>query len=129
MRYTHINRSTADGPAGFTVTELVAAIAFLTLATVLFTSGIRSVLSLENRYRQENRAVIVLNNTVERISAQDNCSVATAKAIFESEFQQSDLTAAGGLRPDAKAAGETLVLCVERAPGRALASVTLRITE
>jgi hypothetical protein len=108
---------------------MVAAIGFLTLATVIFTTGVRSVLSLEDRYRQENRAVIVLNNTVERIAAQSDCSVAIAKAIFESEFQHSDLAAAGGLRPVAKVTGEDLVLSVERAPGRILAGVTVGVKQ
>jgi len=86
-----INHNTAPDASGFTIVELVGAMAILFLLTGCFYASLNGVRRLEQVYWNETRAVVVLNNVLERVRVERNVQEQRVAAILREEFAQSGL--------------------------------------
>lgn len=110
---------------GFTTLELVVAMGMLSLLFAAFFATLRSVCALEERCALETRAVIVLQNTVERLAADDAPSLSAAQELLADEFGKSDLPRLGGMAAVCRLVEGRAKAEIRRADGRPVAAVEI----
>jgi hypothetical protein len=76
---------------GFTIVELVGAMAILFLLMGCFYASLNGVRRLERVYWSETRAVVVLNNVLERARVERGAPEQRVADVLREEFSQSEL--------------------------------------
>jgi hypothetical protein len=71
--------------------ELLCAVALLGIVSTCFFMTINHMNKAERNFIRENRAILVLDNSLERINALKNATTENIKTIFDDEYQKSSL--------------------------------------
>lgn len=71
----------------FTVLELIAASVVFGILTTVFTSSVFMVQRMKVAYTQEHRAILLLDNIVERLAHEEKISVKQLKMVVNKEFK------------------------------------------
>jgi len=83
----------------FTLLELIFALGLLVLLATCFADSLELVRRQDRWFTEENRALLILDNTLERLTARPVRTLEEAQAIFLDEFRQSGLSANPELSP------------------------------
>jgi type II secretory pathway pseudopilin PulG len=110
---------------GFTVLELITAIAMLVAVTTLFSGSLRGIRELEELYRAETEAIVVMNNVLERLEAAGGWRSDLAGRMLEDEFEKSRLSNLEGFTPKVRESAEGAELFIMRGKGKTLTSIRL----
>jgi type II secretory pathway pseudopilin PulG len=73
------------------MTELICAIALLGIISACFLTTITYMNKAQANFIRENRAILILDNTLERVKSFNHTSPEKIKIIFEDEYQKSSL--------------------------------------
>lgn len=88
MNSQHVNSSRA----GFTIPELIAAVCILAVLSTCFYVSLGGVHRLQTRFEAERNAILVMNNVLERLEAEQTRTRQDAESIFQDEFRKSSLS-------------------------------------
>ena len=75
-----MRRMSKGSDSGFTILELTAATGLLIFVISAFAVALNGTIALERVYESESRALVVLDNTLERVGIQEGCTVAPCRA-------------------------------------------------
>ncbi|MCK4982119.1 MAG: type II secretion system protein [Victivallaceae bacterium] len=75
----------------FTMIEIIATLAVLAILFSAFAAAINSVYRANKTFISESKAVLVLDNVIERLKGRKNVSTEEIKRVLLNEFQRSDL--------------------------------------
>ena len=107
----------------FSVLELTFALALLLLLATGFAGLLEVVVRQQRQFTDENRALLVLDNTLERLAARPSRTFADARAVFLDEFEASGLSRNPAVTPACEQSRDRLVLAVVKTNRRTLARV------
>ncbi len=105
--------------------EVVFAMGLLLMLSAAFMASIRSMHKLNNLVGAEAQAIQVTDNTVERIAALPNYSLAQVKTIFMDEYSKSSLPLSKKIRAQVVEQPNQLLLQFIKPNGRKLLEVTI----
>ena len=111
---------------GFALLEVVAALGILVMLFGFFYTALNGMYQIQDVYQAESRAVILLNNTVERCNAEKKLSHDIVSSIFLDEFQKSDLFYQEGFSPVCKEEKNFSILSVMKENGKPLAELKFK---
>jgi hypothetical protein len=120
-----MRRISKGSDSGFTIMELTAATGLLIFVISAFAVSLNGTLGLERVYQSESRALVVLNNTLERLGIQENCTVALAERILMHELSESPLGAQDECTAVCEVTDQVLILAIDTREGRRLAKVAI----
>jgi prepilin-type N-terminal cleavage/methylation domain-containing protein len=101
--------------SGFTLVELTAAIAILSLLFGCFYSAMHGVEQAHDRFIEETYAVLVLGNVVERARvATPPRDAAGLEAILLDEYERSPLSDAGNVETVCRDLGDNILVSIMR---------------
>jgi hypothetical protein len=110
---------------GFTVMELIGAAAVLFLLISCFYASVTALLRFQRAVADENSAIVVLANTLERIEAGDRRDEGRVRRILEDEFAGSALAGRGRLAPVCSRKDDGLRVGIARSDGVCVAEVRI----
>ena len=84
-------RAFGKGARGFTTLEFVAAIGILSVAMTSFFAVLRGNRKMEKTLVAQTKALVILDNVIERRHASRDRSLDNIRALLKHEFEQSDL--------------------------------------
>lgn len=119
------NQLHSPGREGFTLLELTVSMGILVIVMSCFSAVLNGVQKIERAYAQENRAIVVLNNMVERLEAQKTWGHSTASRILKEEFNKSELAGHAEFSPKCSVEGEGVRAAILKKNGKTLAKVEL----
>ena len=115
------------GTRRYTLLEVMAAVFVIAFVAVATASAINFLKRSDVETGQQCRALLAMDNSLERIAAAGKCDSRKAAQIFNDEFSKSGLAGMKGvLPPQAKLEGKTLVLRASTEKGKVLAEVKLK---
>ena len=120
-----MHRMSKGSDSGFTILELTAATGLLIFVISAFAVALNGTIALERVYESESRALVVLDNTLERVGIQEGCTVALAERILMHEFSESELGSQDGYTAVCEATDQVLILAIDTRAGRRLAEVAI----
>lgn len=109
----------------YTMMELVWAMIVLGVVLTGFFGYVRMMQTMDARLRQQQRGIVVLDNTLERLAAAPQRDEATARTLLAAEFAAMAMPGKEKLQPVCQWHGARLELRINRANGTAVASVEL----
>ena len=117
-------RKRHDRRGGFTLAELLAAMAFLSIALGGAAATLTGLSRLQALYEAESQAIAVLNNTVERLGAERQWDLPLAGRVLDDELDRSMLSRERGYAAAVRTEpGGAVRLAVLRPGDRPLAGV------
>lgn len=96
----------------FSLLELTVALALLGVLITAFLGAMKGVYRMKKKVTVENRAILVIDNTLERVAAHRNCSVKQLRDIFREEFQHSCLSQDPSVKTDIRLRNDEAVISV-----------------
>jgi hypothetical protein len=111
----------------FSLMELVFALGLLMFAATLFYMAADNLNTLEKRVTAENRALQVLDNTVERLSFEGKTDFLKIKSIFEDEFSRSILSETEGVAMTCESRNGSALVTIQGKNDRRLAWIEIPI--
>ena len=113
---------------GFTIPELVGAIAILFILTGCFYASLNNVLRFADACGDETKAVVVLNNTLERAAAAGAASPDGVSRILKDELRKSGLGGTNDVADvcETRDGGGGWVIGLRRGNGKTLAQVEVK---
>ena len=110
----------------YTMLELVAALAVMALLTTCFFASLRSLVDMDKAFSAESRAILVLDNTLERAEFLKSPSSDELKRLFDSEYGKSPLKADDSIRKSFDYAEGEAHFRILKANGKPLAEVKVK---
>ena len=125
---THTRKS-AVAASCFTLMELVVAASVLAILMGCCYTSIRLLHRLQEKSTMENRALLVLDNVVERLAAERRCDLDTVQHLLDTEFKRSELAQRTGVRRQCRRSGDAVELLISGSAGRSLAKLRIPTSE
>ena len=113
----------------FVFLEIVAALGMLGLLTACFIGAMRTLMDMNHVYVSETRAILTLDNAVERAAALPKPSAKQLERLFQCEWTKSQLADEGRLKPVFSNAGGFVEMRILKANGKPLAEVKVKCAE
>jgi type II secretory pathway pseudopilin PulG len=112
----------------FNLLEVGCALGILGLTAAAAFSGMNLCRDMQHRFGQERYAVQVLDNVVERLTAQPAYTADTVRQIVAAEFAALPDVARRGLTAHCDAAANAVTVRVQRRDGKAPVSVRIPLS-
>ncbi|MBN1864749.1 MAG: hypothetical protein JW808_07605 [Victivallales bacterium] len=108
--------------------ELLCAAVLFGVISAAFLTTVHHMHKAEARFVNEQRALLVLDNTIERVAALDGATAENVEKIFEHEYACSMLEGNKAAKPGVEAKGDALVLFFTDGNGHVIARTTVNTT-
>ena len=109
----------------FIMVEMVMALALLLILSGAFYGVWRTIRIMDQTFTVERQALMVLDNTSERLEAKPHYSAADVKRIFQDEFARSGIPPQLKIRPQILDSPNRIILALIRPDGKSLIEVTI----
>jgi len=109
--------------SGYTVIELAVAVGILTTVIGCFALTMRGIHEMEKLFQMETKAIVLLNNTIERLEAQEKRDINSVRWILNDEFKKNSMSS--GLTPICKIENAKILICVTKKNGKPVAELKL----
>jgi hypothetical protein len=111
----------------FMMTELLCAVAILAVVTTSFFMIVNGMSRAENNFTATNRAILVLDNTLERIAPLKRRTADKIKSIFYDEYSKSSINGNRKVSPKCEIRKNSVQLSVEDKKKRTIVKITVKI--
>jgi len=110
----------------YTMLELIAALGALALLSACFLASLKSLAKMEWISSSENRAILVLDNVLERAESIKKPSAQDIKRVFDSEYSKSPLGDDSRIHAAFVDSGDKVRLRILKPNGKPLAEVEVK---
>ncbi len=111
---------------GFTVMELLAAMVILVTLLTCFYATLRGVYRVQKQFEAETMAIVVMNNLVERLDAEETVEAAEVSRIFKDECAKSPISRIKEFTPEYKVDGGVITVRILKRNGKNLAGLEFK---
>ncbi len=108
------------------MTELICAVALLGLVSTCFFMTINGMKKAEANFIREHRAILVLDNTLERIDSLKKSPPEKIKAVFDDEYRKSSLYGNKNLSANCEIRKNSVQLSFKDTKNRTVAQTTIK---
>ncbi len=115
--------------AGFSMLELIAALSILAVLISIFSATLNGIMDYERALECETGALVILDNTLERLEAESAWNSTLADRIIQEEFIRSTLAGQPGFQAACTTTGSRIELAITKSDGRILAHIGLAVPE
>ena len=109
-----------------TMLELICAVALLALLSACFFASLKTVRDADVLFTSENRAQLVLDNTVERLAGMRRFTDADLDRIFSDELAKSCLAGNPKFKAEIRREGSFICPAIMKQNGKAWAEVKIK---
>lgn len=109
----------------FTILEIICALALFAVLTTAFFGALDTLRQMDRDFTSENRALMVLDNTFERLDTMKNYTSSDVEVAFLDEFAKSGLTR-DRIKPFCRKHGHNIALSLVKKNGKPLIEVDLK---
>lgn len=107
------------------MTEIICAVGLLGLITTCFFMTVNGMKKAEANFIRENRAILILDNTLERVKTLKERTPAKIKAVFNEEYRNSILSRNKHISADCEIRNNSVYLSFNDLRSRTVAEVTI----
>ena len=110
----------------FLLVEMVMAMALMMILTTGFIAGMTTLRKMDRNISSDQVGLLVIDNTVERLSMKSHYDAAEINRVFMDEYQRSGLTELDLIQPLARLNAQDARLSMLRRNGTTLIEVTIK---
>ena len=109
----------------YTMLEIICALALFAVLTTAFFKSMDTLRKMDRDFTSENRALMVLDNTFERLGAMNDYSSSDVETAFLDEYAKSGLSP-DRISPVCKRHGSSIMLILIKKNGKPLIEVNIK---